>query len=708
MKPNPLNLPCDYPDNYGIVVPAHVVVVDVDPKNYEAGDDPFLRLQADLGLPAGTQWDTFTVLSRRYRNGHRGLHIYFRKPESMNLQRYRKDLYGKGIEIKTKGSFLVGPGSLNPDADGAMYETIHGRPDKLAPAPENLLLLFERRAAAGRGVDTYYDDEATRKRFIEFLATREPAVEGHGGDHWTMLTAMGGRDLGLPEEATFDLMMACWNDRCQPPWTPEALSAKVSNAYRYAKDAPGNMHPAAAFDNLEVPDTPTEANDAYQRKLDRHEAERQANIVWRPDGTKKYDTDSMDIPPLAKTSLVNVVNFFRTPHYQSYHNPLYQLLRYNCFTKDIEFTRRAPWHHNAEIITTWSDVETSQLQYYFSHTRDWDLGKSTALDGVIVSAQFEKYHPVVDYLQGLQWDGTPRVSEMLTKYAGAEDNLYTREVAKRFMIACIARIMVPGMTGNSVKHDHLLILEGKQGTGKSTFCKILGGPWYADAHIDPNNKDTYLNMLGKWVIELSEMAYNRKADVESMKRFMSVESDRLRLPYGRLSMDINRQCVFIATTNEMTSYMKDQTGNRRNWPVTTGTFRLDLLARDRDQLFAEARMLWQQGEPHHIVDATVLAMAEKEQMARTETDPWVDVVGRWIERETKSKNLHRTLSTAMILEDILCIPVRNMDRHLSVRVANTMRRLGWESITVSEQGKRKRGYLNPDFDKQVDAITEGL
>jgi hypothetical protein len=242
LEADPTALSSDFPNNYGVIGKSHFLVIDVDSRNFKNGNDSLLKLLSDIGLDS---LSTFTVKTGGNSATGGGLHFYLKKPPEIKL-RCKLDDY-PGIEIKSKGAFLVGPGSIHPDT-GRQYEVINGKPDSLLDAPSKLLELFaykERTRSAS--LNNAVDDEATRARFQNYLSTAELAVEGGGGDLQTFNTACQGRDFGLTEEATLDEMLENWNDRCSPPWHPEELAQKVANAYRYAKGPLGSKHPSSDF-----------------------------------------------------------------------------------------------------------------------------------------------------------------------------------------------------------------------------------------------------------------------------------------------------------------------------------------------------------------------------------------------------------------------------------------------------------------------------
>ena len=313
-----------------------------------------------------------------------------------------------------------------------------------------------------------------------------------------------------------------------------------------------------------------------------------------------------------------------------------------------------------------TDEDVSDFQKWLQKAGLKSVGREPVRDAIALYAKkHHAYHPVRDYLDDLKWDGLSRIEVWLTTRLGAELTPYTQAIGRMFLISMVARILEPGC-----KADHMLVLEGPQGTLKSTACSVLGGPWFSDGLPDiTNGKDAQQHLRGKWLIEVAEMHAYSKAETSSLKSFISRATERFRPSYGRLEVIEPRQCVFIGTTNKDT-YLRDETGGRRFWPVKCGNINIDGLEADRDQLFAEAVHFYHQGESWWPDKDFERDYIMPEQAARYEGDAWEEPIREFL------KTIQRT-TVLQVAKSALGFNNDKLGRADQVRIMSAMTVIGW-------------------------------
>ncbi|WP_181703313.1 VapE domain-containing protein [Chthonobacter albigriseus] len=303
------------------------------------------------------------------------------------------------------------------------------------------------------------------------------------------------------------------------------------------------------------------------------------------------------------------------------------------------------------------------------------------------------YHPVREEIDRLTWDGVPRLDTWLTTYLGAEETPLNRAIGAILLIAAVRRIRKPG-----TKFDQIVVLEGPQGSGKSTAVRILAGEGnHSDQEIINLDAKAQMEMMeGVWFYELGELDGLNKAEANRIKAFASRTVDRARPAYGHYSVARPRQAVFVGTTNEE-KYLRDPTGNRRFWPVMTSAIDLEALARDRDQLIAEAASREAAGESI-VLPTELWAQATAEQAARTEDDPWMDAVENARPQVVDGMLRHFTTN---LLANILDIRPDQQNQGHTKRLAVLMKKLGWKPVRLRQGGRVIRGYEKPRPDGYV-------
>lgn len=326
--------------------------------------------------------------------------------------------------------------------------------------------------------------------------------------------------------------------------------------------------------------------------------------------------------------------------YDNSANNLNVIIQYDPFLKDVfklntfdnrrYVTRSLPWR-KVDTMEPLRDVDYSGVRNYIECV--YGIVSSQKVDDAL-ALEFEKkrFHPIVDYLKSLVWDKTRRIDTLLIDYFGADDNAYTRAAIRKSLCAAVARVFEPG-----VKFDTALILVGPQETYKSTFIKKLGKRWFSDTFTTVQGKESFEQLQGAWIIEMAELSGLKKAEVETIKHFISKREDQFRPAYGRTVETYKRQCVFFGTTNK-DDFLRDPTGNRRFLPIdvrpefVTKSVPKDLTEEEIDQIWAEAYELYRAGEPLYMTGEED-AIAKIEQHKHSETDERKGVIEEYLNKK---------------------------------------------------------------------------
>jgi Virulence-associated protein E-like domain len=272
-----------------------------------------------------------------------------------------------------------------------------------------------------------------------------------------------------------------------------------------------------------------------------------------------------------------------------------------------------------------TDIDVFAVQEHLQWLGFRRLGKDATHDAISKYAHEHAFHPVRNYLDRLAWDGKGRLRTWLVDCFSAEENEYSEEIGKMFLISMVARIYKPGC-----KVDYMPVLEGEQGLLKSVACNILAGGYFSDQLSDITSKEAFQHLRGKWLLEIAELHTYSRAAIDHFKMFLTRQIERYRPPWGRKEVHEPRQCVFVGTTNRAL-YLKDATGNRRVWPIKTGDIDLKWLRDNRDQLFAEAVHLYRAGI-HWWPDRDFeLKTIRDEQESRYEPDAWEEPIQRYLD-----------------------------------------------------------------------------
>ena len=646
--------------NYGVVLGPQDLVIDYDPRNNVEGDKPLDRLaQAFGGIPPGTLVT---------RTGGGGLHIFLRKPADISVRNALPEY--RGVEFKAgPGRQVVGPGSIHPET-GKVYAHLQGSPSSIAAAAQALLDLIKRVPVAlhegNAGTGSYQDDEATKARCFAYLMMAP--VTG------TYKVVCGLRDLGVSPKVALALMLEAWNDRRPTPKTEDELVEKIQHAYTYAKGAVGAAHPAAFFDKVETSKKDSAAAKAAAAEIE----DAVGKSGWKLDPKKQ---------PV--NCLQNTLNYFSLPAVG-----LRGCFGYNEFARRVDIIRETPWRAQPGLPVV--DIDLQRMRAHLARNHGYETGMTNLVDAMVDVSQFRRFHPVKEYLNGLTWDGVSRLDEWLTRYLGAEKDAdgYVAAVGRKTLVAAVARIYEPGC-----KFDHVLVLEGRQGLGKSGVCAVLGGEWFSDFKMNVGDKDTIQMMQGKWLVEMPDLHATRQADIDMVKSFLTRQIDEARMAYGRLPGRYPRQGIFIGTYNPGPdgTYLKDDE-NRRWWPVMCHAvvgrvFDFAGLKAVRDQLWAEAVELYKKGEPLKMETVELQDAAKAAQAERVADHPWAERVADWIRERDKNEETREDFYTG---REIYIGAMGGLDvrysRHEQISAAKALKDLGWESGARRRDGVLVRGF----------------
>ncbi len=373
------------------------------------------------------------------------------------------------------------------------------------------------------------------------------------------------------------------------------------------------------------------------------------------------------------------------------------LLRFNEFAARVEFAGTPPWR-KAAAGDRWTDGDDVHLAAWLQHL-SIDARPAVVGPAVEVAARKNLFHPVLEYLDTIEWDGKPRLASWLSDYlnaCGPAD--YLAAVGSAWIKSAVARVLFPGC-----KVDCVLVLEGEQGAGKSRAAAALAvqPDWFTDSLPDLHSKDAALQLAGKWIIELSELSAIRRSEIENVKGFLSRQTDTYRPPYAARTVQQPRQSVFIATTNSH-AYLNDASGNRRFWPVRVGRIDVAALERDRGQLLCEALIRVRAGEVWHLTDAEAqLALREQERReVVTELESQVrEYLDRLESQRILEVTMRRVLGEALHLDPGAPDYSERAGR-LGPQVANAMRRHGWEQVGIVGKGENRRNLY-----RKVQGVT---
>ena len=648
--------------NLGVRLSAEQLVIDVDPKHEDArgrsASDILDDLELELGIDVS---DAPTV-----ETGSGGLHVYLSKPVDQRVKN-TIELFGGAIEFKSSGRQVLAPGCKHPN--GNFYRWVRNAGGPLNPCPVELWDLIAKPVAESKPRGE--GDVLTIKQIKRCLEQLDPA---NFRDYDTWRNILFSVHYASAGDLDARDLFVRWST--SDPEYREAGEA-IEDFWDHADEARGDARTEKTLfyyvlqsggsvpldlDLLDDVEQPEDASGEEHRPLPVFDRNKDARIKH--------------------TVAENVIRAF---------DYLGMGVLEDVFSgkKHVIDTRGAlRKHFDIEQGSEFNDVVRSKM--VLSVTREiqtWAGDPSRSTMELVVPAVTREVHPVQKYLNGLAWDGKRRSETWLIDTSGLADTPYNRAVSRLWLYAAVGRVMKPG-----IKFDTMIILEGPQGGMKSTLIKWLAGDWAAEGlpPIHAHNQQNVVSaMRGCWLVEIDELASMKKTDVDELKSFVSRTEDRVRMPYERETRTFPRQCVFIGTTNDR-EYLRDMTGNRRFLPMDVGTIR-NVFQIPRDQLWAEAVHDWKRkpADKEIHLPRNLWAFASQMQEERRVRDPWEDRIEEMVNEKWTDET---ELSTDTLFFECLQMKMAGSDSRHTRRLAQVMRKLGWEATKLKENGRQVRGY----------------
>lgn len=408
----------------------------------------------------------------------------------------------------------------------------------------------------------------------------------------------------------------------------DPIGGRLCNAFDLVR-----IHKFGELDETAKDGTPINRLPSYKAMVEEALKDKQVKLTLGKEqlnlATEDFKDDEMEwLTELTRDQKGNIVSSAPNVILILENDPaLKEKIAMNDFVHRVIIKEDLPWRSVARG-EYWTDGDDASLRNYLYFV----YGIKGA--GIIADAWSEvsvrhAFHPIKEYLDNLKWDGTERIETIMIDYLGADDNECVRAFTKKILVAAVTRIYRPG-----AKFDYCVVLVGPQGVGKSYIIRLLGKEWHSDSLITVKGKEAYEQLQGAWILEMAELTATKKADVEAVKHFISKAEDTFRVAYGRHNETFKRQCVFFGTTNDY-DFLNDPTGNRRFLPIAVNgsgakNMWVDLTDEEVDQIWAEAKMFYEQGEPLNL-GRDIEERAQALQAAHTQENPFAERIRAYLE-----------------------------------------------------------------------------
>jgi putative DNA primase/helicase len=295
---------------------------------------------------------------------------------------------------------------------------------------------------------------------------------------------------------------------------------------------------------------------------------------------------------------------------------------------------------------------------------------------------------MAEQLSKLEWDKTPRVDTFFSDIMGAKDSSYSRAAGRIFWLQMVKRIIEPG-----AKADIMIILEGAQGIKKSTALRIIASPpYFTEAGDNLSDKDFFIKLKSKMIVEFGELNTFTKSDHNKLKEVITTQIDNYRDKFQVDDTPHPRTCVFVGTTNDK-YYLKDETGNRRYMPIECDFVDTDKLIKDRDQYFAEAYARVINNEDYWTFPTEEHnAMTRARSVDLKDEDPWIAPIAEWV-KDVKIVQINSILTNALGVVD-----PRFRTPKEARRIGKILDFLKFRKMSTRSYGDKKEAWVSEKTD----------
>lgn len=355
----------------------------------------------------------------------------------------------------------------------------------------------------------------------------------------------------------------------------------------------------------------------------------------------------------------------------------------------------ALWYHERNRVVMWGDRQFrdpvdlfAMREHIANNYKGFRYAKEDLRDCLISVATAERGRNLLtEWLDSLEWDGVERAPTWLSRTAGCADTVLHRAYSSKTLISAVARAYDPGC-----KVDTVLTLRGEQGIGKQRLFRALaGGEYFSDSMLDLKSKDAEVALACAWFWEFAELASVRRADMDTVKAFITRRDATYRPSYGRGAETFKRHTIFVASTNDQLPLI-DPTGARRWWVVQCQDEEFDLtwLEANRDQLWAEAVHRYRAGEPWYLDDPHLKELQRCASESFELDNPEQDLLAEW----TSTKQPGSRVTLDHVLTTVLEVPKERLNKH-RYSAGPMLLALGWEKKRIRVKGARLTVYELP-------------